>query len=137
MVSRTNPVDNVFWDYMKKQYEKREHDTWVLFNRKTRTRFLGRPKMMKSLCERAGVRYFDFYGLRHFGAVWAASHGVSIIKISRMLGHQSLRTTGIYLKHDVEDMRSATKPFEQFTVVGPVVDRTKKTTKNPTHYGNN
>ncbi len=56
-----------------------------------------RKKIMKSLCERAGVRYFRFHPIRHFGASLLEKEGVSIKVIQELLGHENRRTTEIYL----------------------------------------
>lgn len=45
------------------------------------------------LCERVGVRRIMFHGLRHTaGSLWLES-GVSLLRVSRWLGHSSMRTT--------------------------------------------
>lgn len=50
------------------------------------------------LCEVAKVRKIKFHGLRHTaGSLWLES-GVSLLTVSRWLGHSSMRTTeGIYI----------------------------------------
>jgi integrase len=77
---------DVLWD----RREKRTQDKWVFFNKKTQSRYLKRPKMMASLCERVkkplgttkrkigrGNKkgqykevcvYYGFHALRHFMA---------------------------------------------------------------------
>ncbi len=135
LTPRVLPMDDTFKKFLKEVYEKRTQDVWIMRNNKTQTKFERRPKLMKSLCERAGVEPFGFYGLRHFGAVWLARHGVSMIYIQKMLGHRSLRTTEIYVGHDVEDIRSATKYLEEFSVVTSVATLPKEHHKRPQKAG--
>lgn len=52
---------------------------------------------MKTLCEKAGVRYFRFHPLRHFGASILVKEGVDPKTIQSLLGHANFRTTEIYL----------------------------------------
>ena len=56
-----------------------------------------RKKIMKVLCEKAGVRYFRFHALRHCGASLMEQNNVSIGTIQRLLGHENRLTTEIYL----------------------------------------
>ena len=52
---------------------------------------------MKSLCDKAGVKYFRFHPLRHFGASQMMKEGVDPKTIQELLGHSNFRTTEIYL----------------------------------------
>jgi len=52
---------------------------------------------MKSLCKKAGVHYFRFHALRHFGASVLDQANIPIGSIQRILGHESRTTTEIYL----------------------------------------
>ena len=71
-----------------------------------------RKKLMKRLCEKAGVTYFRFHPIRHLGASVLDSNNVPIGAIQRILGHENRKTTEIYL-HSIGDMeRSAMQVFE-------------------------
>jgi integrase len=61
-----------------------------------------RKKIMKTLCERAGVRYFRFHAIRHSGASLMENNNVPIGTIQRILGHENRSTTEIYL-HSIGD----------------------------------
>ena len=52
---------------------------------------------MRSLCKKAGVKYFRYHALRHFGASVLDSKNVNIGSIQRLLGHENRTTTEIYL----------------------------------------
>lgn len=82
----------VFWH----KYWSRKNGCWVEGPYKDRKRIMG------TLCAAAGVRYFRFHGLRHFGASLLESSNTSIGSIQRILGHQNRTTTEIYL-HSVGD----------------------------------
>ncbi|MFO7666825.1 MAG: tyrosine-type recombinase/integrase, partial [Desulfobacterales bacterium] len=91
------------------------------FNEKTQNRYLKRPKMMYSICKRAGIKplsttkrkigrgknkgkfiemgvYFGFHSLRHFMASYLLDEEkVSLKTVSELLRHRNVRTTEIYL----------------------------------------
>ena len=93
---------------------------------------MSKQRLMKSVCEKSGVRRFGFHGLRHFTATWLADRGESIKTLQGLLRHKSMRTTEIYLHHVEESQRTTIKRLEgAFTVVGGVVGPTKKTPKRP------
>lgn len=52
---------------------------------------------MKTLCEKAGVKYFRFHPLRHFGASLLDNENVPIGVIQKILGHENRKTTEVYL----------------------------------------
>lgn len=72
-----------------------------------------RKKIMKSLCKKAGVKYFRFHPLRHAGASIMDGNNVPIGAIQRILGHENRRTTEIYL-HTIGEMeRDAIAVYEK------------------------
>jgi integrase len=72
-----------------------------------------RKKIMKSLCKKAGVKYFRFHPLRHAGASIMDGNNVPIGTIQRILGHENRRTTEIYL-HSIGEMeRDAIAVYEK------------------------
>lgn len=98
-------------------WEKRQQEHWVFFNEKTRTRFNRRPKFMKGLCKRAGIRPYGFHAIRHF----MASYMVDTLKvgkktISTILRHKSLATTEIYLHSIGEAKAEAMGRLEGFGI---------------------
>ncbi len=66
--------------------------------------------LMRDLCLRAGVRHFGAHSLRHFMAT--GFHDP--YKAQKVLGHQNLKTTEIYL-HDLGVDREAASVFEDIT----------------------
>ena len=61
-----------------------------------------RKRIMITLCNKAGVKYFRFHALRHFGASMLESDNIPIGTVQRILGHEDRKTTEIYL-HSVGD----------------------------------
>ena len=59
--------------------------------------YQGRSKIMKTLCQKAGVKYFRFHPLRHFGASVLDHENVHIGIIQKILGHENRKTTERYL----------------------------------------
>lgn len=59
--------------------------------------FKDRKKFMRSLCEKAGVRYFRFHPLRHAGASLMENINIPVTHIQEILGHENRRTTETYI----------------------------------------
>jgi integrase len=72
-----------------------------------------RKAIMRILCQKAGVKYFRFHALRHFGASVLDSINVPIEDIQRILGHENRTTTEIYLHSIGEGERQAMDRYEQ------------------------
>jgi integrase len=107
-----------YWDQKKK--------AWIDKPYKDRKTF------MKTLCRKAGVRYFRFHVLRHAGASLMDSKGVNIGSIQRILGHENRSTTDIYLhsigdaeREAMEIFEQASQSFEKSPTVSPTVFQNK------------
>lgn len=69
--------------------------------------FIVRRRFMPGLCERADVKPFGWHALRRFVAsVYADTHKISMKKIQFILGHNSLRTTELYVQSIDKDMKN-------------------------------
>ena len=68
---------------------------------------------MKTLCRKAGVKYFRYHPLRHLGASIMDRANVNIGSIQRILGHEHRSTTEIYLHSIGEAEREAMRIFEE------------------------
>jgi integrase len=110
------------FDVLSARYEKRdETKPWVFWHRywsRKEGRFKvgpynDRKKVMKSLCDNAGVRYFRFHALRHAGASVMDDSNVPLGAIQRILGHENRRTTEIYLHSIGDSERIAIEVYEQ------------------------
>jgi len=55
-----------------------------------------RKRLLRGLGEKAGVKYFSYNCLRHFGASKLDSRGVPLTHIQKTPGHERVTTTGIY-----------------------------------------
>ena len=72
-----------------------------------------RKKFMRSLCKKAGVRYFRFHPIRHSGATTMDQNGIPIGSIQSILGHEHRSTTEIYLHSTGNQEREAMTAFEK------------------------
>jgi integrase len=90
--SRKKDVPWVFWH----RYWDRRNQKWVVGP------FKERKRIMIKICENAGVRYFRYHALRHFGASLLEQANIPIGSIQRILGHENRLTTEIYL-HSIGD----------------------------------
>ncbi len=89
----------------QRQMRRDETKAWVFWHtywsRKTGRLedgpFQDRKRIMFSLCQKTGVRYFRFHAMRHAGASLMDSNNAPIGAIQRLLGHENRTTTEIYL----------------------------------------
>ena len=108
------PMNRVLHDTLKDLWEARSQEEWVFYNESTGTRYLSRPKIMRSICQRAGVRHFGFHAIRHYVASLLADRKqFSVTQISRLLRHQSKSTTERYLQAVDSQLREVLASLEE------------------------
>jgi integrase len=84
---RTKEIPWVFWH---KYYSRQERKVII-------GPFKDRKKFMRTLCEKAGVRYFRFHPLRHAGASLMENINIPLTHIQEILGHENRTTTETYI----------------------------------------
>lgn len=103
---RSIPMNRDLSNTLMSMWKRRKQEKWVFYNAKEDDRYNRRPKLMRSLCRRAGIDgNYGFHAIRHFVATY--SHDVLKVPtgvLSGILGHESKRTTEIYL-HSVDEAR--------------------------------
>lgn len=72
-----------------------------------------RKDLMRDLCSKAGVKYFRFHALRHAGASMMDNNDVPTRAIQKILGHENIATTEIYLHSNGIAEREAISIYEQ------------------------
>jgi integrase len=110
---RIIPMNDDLYKTLVPMWKSREQDQWVFWNKKEKNRYNRRPKLMGSLCRRAGVDRYGFHAVRHFMATYL--HDVQKIPtgvIGDILGHKSKRTTEVYLHSVDEAARAAMTKLE-------------------------
>ena len=121
LTPRKIPMTNRLYEVLSCLYKKRDKSKpWVFWHRYwSREKkewvegpFQVRSKIMTTLCKKAGVKYFRFHALRHFGASVLDNANVNIGAIQRLLGHENRKTTEIYLHSVGETEREAMRVFE-------------------------
>jgi integrase len=119
---RKVPMPDKLHDVLSRRYASRDKEKpWIFWHRHwdrmsskwTDGPYLERKKIMRTLCKKAGVRYFRFHTLRHFGASMLDHAGVPISSIQRILGHENRSTTEIYLHSIGESEREAMRVFDR------------------------
>lgn len=78
---------------------------YVFENKREGTRYLRRPKLMASLCKKAGVKPFGFHSIRHLATSVLVNQHEDIQTLKDLLGHAKITTTQIYV-HSIEDSLS-------------------------------
>ena len=111
LTPRSVPMTDKLHEVLSRRYAQRDKRIpWVFWHRYWDQQigdwkigpFRERKRLMKSLCKKAGVKYFRFHALRHFGASLLEQSNVPIGSIQRMLGHENRTTTELYL-HSIGD----------------------------------
>lgn len=112
LTPRKIPMTQKLYEVLKRRYNERDpNKPWVFWHRYWSRKngcfmegpYGDRKKLMKRLCEKAGVRYFRFHPLRHSGASIMDGNNVPIGAIQRILGHENRKTTEIYL-HSIGEL---------------------------------
>ena len=123
LTPRKVPMTARLYGILKRRYENRDSDKpWVFWHTYYSSKagktvegpYQDRKKFMKTLCRKAGVRYFRFHALRHAGASVLDESNVPLGAIQRILGHESRQTTEIYLHSIGHAERDAIQVLEQF-----------------------
>ncbi|MEW5804862.1 MAG: site-specific integrase [bacterium] len=121
LTPRKVPMTKRVYEILSRRYAHRDKSKpWVFWHtywssktgEKKEGPFRDRKRIMKALCEKAGVKYFRFHALRHFGASIMDNAKVQIGSIQRILGHENRRTTEIYLHSIGEAEREAMAVYE-------------------------
>ena len=111
LTPRRIPLNKKLFDVLSKLDESRDRDKpWVFWHRYWSRKkgefvegpYIDRKKIMTTLCKKAGVKYFRYHALRHFGASMLDNSNVPIGNVQRILGHENRLTTEIYL-HSIGD----------------------------------
>ncbi len=113
---RKVPMTGRLFRILSRRYAERDPDKpWVFWHRYWSRKvgkwvegpYKERKSFMKTLCRKAGVKYFRFHPLRHSGASVLDDNNVPIRDIQTILGHQHRTTTEIYLHRLRESERDA------------------------------
>jgi integrase len=121
LTPRKVPMTERLYEIMLRRYRKRDPSKpWVFWHtywssktgEKCEGPYKARKRIMRTLCNRAGVPYFRFHALRHSGASILDDHNVPMGAIQRILGHESRITTEIYLHSIRETEREAVRVLD-------------------------
>ena len=127
---RDVPMLNKLYEILFYRYQKRDPEKpWVFWHRYWSRKanefvegpFIDRKKLMATLCEKAGAKYFRFHPFRHFTASILDDIGTPIGVIQRILGHTNRKTTEGYLHSIGEAERNAMKRLENIDLFSPEV----------------
>ena len=111
LTPRRIPLNKKIFGILSQRYKDRDKEKpWVFWHRYWSRKkgewvegpYTDRKKIMTTLCAEAGVKYFRYHALRHFGASMLDHDNVPIGTVQRILGHENRLTTEIYL-HSIGD----------------------------------
>ncbi|SHI13054.1 tyrosine-type recombinase/integrase [Desulfofustis glycolicus] len=119
---RLIPLTEDLLEILRQRYKSRDISVkWVFWHRyysRNQRKVVNGPyrdrkKFMRSLCRRAGVRYFRFHPLRHAGASFMESIGIPISHIQEILGHENRKTTEGYIHSIGNSKNEAIEKYQQ------------------------
>jgi integrase len=122
---RDVPMVSKLYDILIYRFQNRDPEIpWVFWhsywsrklNQKVSGPYGDRKKIMKTLCTKAGVRYFRFHPFRHLTASILDDLSVPIGVIQRILGHENRSTTEGYLHSIGEAERKAMHKLEKVDI---------------------
>lgn len=103
------PVNKHLYSALWTQWNQRVQDEYVFWNLNRNNpdiepgRYKRRPKLMRSVCKRAGAPHYGFHAIRHFVATYMHDQlKIGTGPVGTLLGHKNKRTTEEYL-HPVEE----------------------------------
>ncbi len=124
LTPRRVPMTKEAYEILSRRYKARDlTKDWVFWHTyydRQKKRFVSGPfkdrkGLMKTLCAKAGAKYFRYHALRHSGASLLDNLNVPIGTIQRILGHENRTTTEIYLHGMDGSERLAMDAFEMGT----------------------
>lgn len=124
LTPRKVPMTRRLLKIMKKRFEERDpQKPWVFWHtywsrkegRTVSGPYQDRKRIMQTLCQKAGVKYFRFHALRHAGASLLDQNNVPLGAIQSVLGHENRTTTEIYLHSMGRTVRDAMSVLESAT----------------------
>jgi integrase len=108
------PMTSTLYNILSRRYNKRDkRNSWIFVNPLTKSHFNCRRKSLKTLCKKAGVKYFTLHALRHLGASMLDNAGVRIGTIQKLLRHENRKTTEHYIQSIGESEREAIRILEE------------------------
>jgi integrase len=104
---RNIPIGDQLKEILTPFCQGRQGDEFIFINPKTGTRFNRRPKMMRTICRRAGITHYGFHAIRHFITSYLYDKkDVGKTDLQRLLGHQTPTTTDIYINGLDDNLRA-------------------------------
>ena len=106
LTPRNVSMTTKLYEVLQHRFESRDKNKpWVFWHRYWSKKkgcfcegpYKDRKRLMKSLCKKAGVKYFKYHAFRHSGASIMDRNRASYGSIQRLLGHKNRRTTETYL----------------------------------------
>lgn len=125
LTPRKVPMTKRIYEILARRFASRdEAQPWVFcntyFDCKSKVVKTGpfqyRKTILKTLCEKAGVKRFSYHSLRHSGASIMANLNVPIGAIQNILGHENRITTEIYLHSIGNTEKEAISAYEKATI---------------------
>lgn len=105
------PMTQKLYAALKEQRLETGFRSYVFINPVTDRPYVNANKMMKRLCERAGVKPFGFHAIRHLSASVLLRSHVDLATVQLILRHRSVTTTARYAHSLADSAEALNKAF--------------------------
>ncbi len=122
---RPSRMTQTMHDILQRRWKAHKGGPWVFTHPNTGKNYERHSNaiqyMMKRLCKKADVPFFDMYSLRHYVSQRVIDSGkAKPVDVQRLLGHQRLTTTDNYIKTLIPDMENLDDVLESILDTNPV-----------------
>ncbi len=105
-------MNAVLKDVLEQLKKTKGENEYVFVNPVTGKPYGYRRRLLHTLCKWAGVKFFPYHALRHYGASKLDDAGVPLTAIQNALGHERATTTDLYLQSLRGSTRKAMEKLE-------------------------
>ncbi len=130
---RTVPLNNTAMKLLVDMHSKKFKSSDYIFHQGNNAELTKRTvqRQFSTVIKKAEIKEFRFHDLRHTAATWMVQHGVDLYRVSKILGHSSIKETERYAHHCTESIRDGVMVLDNrqkqgFSNVIPFPEKSKK-----------
>ncbi len=130
---RTVPLNNTAMKLLVGMHTKKSKSGDYIFHQGDKAELTKRTvqRQFATVVKKAEIKEFRFHDLRHTAATWMVQNGVDLYRVSKILGHKSIKETERYAHHCTESIRDGVMALDNrqkqgFSSVISFPDRAKK-----------
>lgn len=105
--AHTIPLSPPAMAILEERYKLAKKEEWVFPGKGVVGHYVCIRKAWERTLKRSGIKDLRFHDLRRTLGSWQAASGESILIIAQTLGHQSLQSTAIYARLNLDPVRNS------------------------------